>query len=77
MILALAIFLHESRTVSCIDVALAMASKYCVMERVKRMLTYSCHDLKLKEVPQYLKSGVEVGPIVLPLSGHIGCLLSG
>lgn len=43
-----------------IDMALTLPSKYCVMERVKRMLAYNCHDLKLKEVPSYMKSGVEV-----------------
>lgn len=62
LILVLAILILHSaiRTVAGIDLALTLPSKFCVMERVKRMLAYNCHDLRLKEVPQYMKSSVEV-----------------
>lgn len=43
------------------DVAqLDLTPKSCTMERAFRMLGYVCSNLNLKEVPQFLKSGVEV-----------------
>lgn len=59
------VLLHLTSTTLGIDIALTMPSKYCVMERVKRMLAYNCNDLRLKEVPQYMKSGVEVRAVPL------------
>lgn len=60
LILVFGLILESTRTVAGIDMALTLPSKFCIMERVKRMLGYNCSDLKLKEVPQYMKSGVEV-----------------
>lgn len=58
--LVVTFLLYLMRVAGGFDLALQVPSKYCIMERVKRMLAYNCSDLKLKEVPQYLKSGVEV-----------------
>lgn len=37
-----------------------LTPKTCVMERAYKMLGYSCTHLDLTEIPQNLKSGVEV-----------------
>lgn len=36
------------------------APKTCTMERVNKMLGYVCSNLNLKEVPQHLRSGLEI-----------------
>lgn len=33
---------------------------HCTMDRVYRLLGYDCSNMNLKEVPQHLKSSVEV-----------------
>lgn len=43
-----------------LSLELPVPNKYCTMERVQRMLAYNCYDLRLKDVPQYMRSGVEV-----------------
>lgn len=62
LILVFAILsLHSAiRPVASFDPALTLPSKFCVIDKVRRMLAYNCQDLRLKEVPQYMKSGVEV-----------------
>lgn len=34
--------------------------KSCTMERVYKMVGYVCSNLNLKEIPQHLRSGLEV-----------------
>lgn len=38
----------------------SLIPRTCVMERAYKMLGYSCTHLDLTEIPQNLKSGVEV-----------------
>lgn len=42
------------------SISLGQAPKQCIAQRVEKMLTYNCLDLRLKEVPQYMSNGVEV-----------------
>lgn len=33
---------------------------YCTLEKVHRMLAYDCSNMELKDVPQKLRTGVQV-----------------
>lgn len=39
--------------------------KTCTMERVYKMVGYVCSNLNLKEIPQNLRSGLEVSILTL------------
>lgn len=39
-------------------------SKTCTMERVDKMIGYVCSNLNFKEIPQHLRTGLEVSEIV-------------
>lgn len=40
--------------------ALDSKPKRCSLERIAKMMGYTCSDLNLKDIPQNLKTGIEV-----------------
>ena len=58
------IALHSSKYVNCVDPILpqnaADRPKTCEMERSFKMMGYYCANMNYKEVPQHLKSSLEV-----------------